>query len=107
MWVVGNFSFLFFFERLSSEEGSHARGRCHAVRRYGLCGWAGEVEMGFCPGGRVSERQPKYRYRGRPVFNSHQSDPVYNYVRDRYMPLCGVGARSGPVGAAVGWEWYL
>ena len=43
--------------KLSSEEGSHARGRCHALRRYGVWEWEGEVEMGASSEGRVRDSQ--------------------------------------------------
>ena len=87
--------------KLSSEEGSHARGRCHALRRYGVWEWEGEVEMGASSEGRVRDSQSA---------GGGQALTTVTRVTI-YISTTGVCRRALSVWAsgraAVGWEWYL
>ena len=93
--------------KLSSEEGSHARGRCHALRRYGVWEWEGEVEMGACSEGRVRDSQ-----------SAGGGQALTTVTRVTIYPrlVCAVvRCRSGPAGARLSggsgicgsWERYL
>ena len=81
---------------LSSEEGSHARGRCHALRRYGVWEWEGEVEMGASSEGRVRDSQSAGGGQALTVTR------VTIYIHDWCVPSCAVGLGQRARGCRVG-----
>ena len=82
--------------KLSSEEGSHARGRCHALRRCGVWEWEGEVEMGACSEGRVRDSQSAVGGQALTVTR------VTIYIHDWCVPSCAVGLGQRARGCRVG-----